>query len=290
LLSSGEFIAAPTDLAGENPDPAMRPHVVNNSWGGGATTDPWYQPVQAWIAAGIFPQFASGDLGSACGAAGNPGSLPESYAAGAFDINDNIASFSSRGPSAWGSDIIKPNLAAPGVNVRSSVPGGGYSSFNGTSMASPHVSGVVALMWSAAIAIERDIEATKDLLDVSAEDTESLTCGGMPENHNVWGQGKLDAYAPVDQSPRGPTGLLSGTVTDAATGDPIGGAHIEVTGEDHGDLAEDQHHQWPVGEVGEDLQGPVQPPHVFRQQHLRAADGQAQPGRWSGLSESGRSP
>jgi protocatechuate 3,4-dioxygenase beta subunit len=231
LLSSGQFIVAPTDLNNENPDPAMRPHIVNNSWGGGADTDPWYQPtVQAWVAAGIFPQFSAGNAGPGCGTAGNPGNLVESYAAGAFDINGNIASFSSRGPSAWGAEIVKPNIAAPGVNVRSSVPGG-YASFNGTSMASPHVSGAVALMWSAAVAIERDITATRDLLDLSAVDTPDDQCGGTPENNNVWGQGKLDAFAAVDQSPRGATGVLSGTVTDAQSGEPVAGATVSITGE-----------------------------------------------------------
>jgi subtilisin family serine protease len=235
LLSSGQFILAPTDLNNQNPDPTMRPHVVNNSWGGGATTDPWYQPtVQAWVAAGIFPQFANGNtqFGTApCGSSSNPGNLPESYAAGAFDINNNIAAFSNRGPSAWGGDVTKPNVSAPGVAVRSSVPGNGYGSSSGTSMASPHVAGAVALMWSAADVLVRDIDETRHLLDMTAIDTENLTCGGTPENNNVWGQGKLDAFAAVDASPRGPTGVLSGTVTDDGTGDPIAGATVTITGE-----------------------------------------------------------
>jgi subtilisin family serine protease/N-acetylneuraminic acid mutarotase len=232
LLSSGQFILAPTDLQGQNPDPAMRPHIVNNSWGGGADTDPWYQPtVQAWVAAGIFPQFSNGNAGPGCGTAGNPGNLVESYGAGAFDINNNIAGFSSRGPSAWGADIIKPNISAPGVNVRSSLPGNTYGNFNGTSMASPHVAGAVALMWSAAVAIERDIDTTRELLDLTAIDMPDAQCGGTPENNNVWGEGRLDAFAAVDQSPRGATGLLAGTVTDAGTSAPIGGATVSITGE-----------------------------------------------------------
>src|SRR5690606_13292426 len=78
LLSSGQFMLEPKDLNGDNPDSSMRPHVLNNSWGGPADTDPWYRPtVQAWVAAGIFPQFASGNPGSACGQADNPGNLEE---------------------------------------------------------------------------------------------------------------------------------------------------------------------------------------------------------------------
>jgi subtilisin family serine protease len=234
LLSSGQFILAPTDLNNQNADPTRRPHIVNNSWGGGADTDPWYQPtVQAWVAAGIFPQFANGNtsFGTApCGSSSNPGNLVESYAAGAFDINDNIAAFSNRGPSAWDSELIKPNISAPGVAVRSSVPTDSYGSSSGTSMASPHVAGAVALMWSAAEVLVRDIEQTRDLLDATAIDTGNLTCGGTAENNNVWGQGRLDVFAAVDASPRGPTGLLTGTVTDATTGDPIANATVTITG------------------------------------------------------------
>ena len=185
--------------------------------------------MRAWVEAGIFPQFAVGNDGPTCGRADNPGNLPESYAAGAFDMNGNLYVRSGRGPSAWGQDIIKPNITAPGVNVRCSVPGGGYASFTGTSMASPHVAGTVALMWSGAPVLERDIDATRLLLDETAADTEDLSCGGTPENNNVWGQGKLDAFAAVDHARSG-TGALTGTVTDAVTGEPIPGATVSVTG------------------------------------------------------------
>ena len=112
LISSGQWILAPTDLNGDNPRPDLRPDIVNNSWGGGSG-DPFFQPeVQAWVAAGIFPAFSNGNSGPACGTAGSPGDLPETYAAGAFDINGAIACFSSRGPSAFGG-IIKPNISAP---------------------------------------------------------------------------------------------------------------------------------------------------------------------------------
>lgn len=234
LLSSAQFMLAPTNLNNENPDPSLRPHVVNNSWGGSASTDPWFRPmVQAWVAAGIFPQFANGNtlFGTApCGSASNPGNLPESYSAGAFDIDGDIADLSNRGPSAWGSDQVKPNLAAPGIGVRSAVPGDGYDSKSGTSMASPHVAGTVALMWSAAQPLHREIDATRALLDRTAIDTEDLTCDGEPGNNNVWGQGRLDAYAAVSQAPRGPAGQLEGVVRDAADGEPVPGATVEISG------------------------------------------------------------
>lgn len=229
LLASGQWILAPTDLAGQNPRPDLRPHIVNNSWGGGPG-DPFYQAtVDAWNASGIFPQFSNGNAGPACNTSGSPGDFLNTYSAGAFDINNNIAGFSSRGPSAFGGEI-KPNIAAPGVNVRSSVPGNGYANFNGTSMASPHVAGAVALMWSGAPTLIGDINATRVLLDDTAIDTFDAQCGGTADDNNVWGEGRLDAFAAVDQSPRGPTGTLTGTVTDSGTNQPISGATIHAVG------------------------------------------------------------
>jgi subtilisin family serine protease len=196
LLSSGQFILAPTRLDGSQPNPALRPDVVNNSWSGGPT-DTFYQAtVNAWVASGIFPQFASGNPGSSCGAAGAPGDYANTYSAGAYDINNNIASFSGRGPSALGGGI-KPNVSAPGVDVRSSVPTNGYGSMSGTSMASPHVAGTVALIISRNPALRGDINGIRSILDTTATDKSDLSCGGTAGNNNVYGQGRLNAFAAV---------------------------------------------------------------------------------------------
>ncbi len=73
LLSSGQWVIAPTDLLGNNPLPALHPDIVNNSWGSGPN-DPFYQAtVAAWRAAGIIPVFASGNPGPFCGEGGSPG-------------------------------------------------------------------------------------------------------------------------------------------------------------------------------------------------------------------------
>jgi subtilisin family serine protease len=229
LLASAQWVLAPTDLNGANPRPDLRPHIVNNSWGGGGG-DFWYQAmVQAWVAAGIFPAFSIGNSGPSCGTAGSPGDYVESYGAGGFDINNNVYTSSSRGP-AVGTGIIKPNISAPAVSVRSSVPVGSYASYTGTSMASPHVAATVALIWSAAPALTGDIAQTRAILDQTAIDTSDLSCGGTAENNNVWGQGKLDAFAAVSQSPIGQVGALQGTVTDAATLLPLAGATVQAVG------------------------------------------------------------
>jgi subtilisin family serine protease len=201
LLSSGQWVLAPTKTDGSMPRPDLRPQVVNNSWGTNNGADQFYRAtVTSWVSAGIFPAFANGNNGAAgCGSVGAPGSYPESYGVGAFDINNNIASFSSRGPSPIGGGI-KPNVSAPGVNVRSSVPTNGYANFSGTSMATPHLAGAVALIWSSngAPAYRGNVAATRAVIDQTAIDVSNLTCGGTPGNNNVWGEGRLDAFAAVD--------------------------------------------------------------------------------------------
>lgn len=227
LIASGEWMLAPTDLNGANPRPDLRPNLVSNSWGGGGG-DLFYQEiVDAWIASGIFPVFANGNSGSFCGSSGSPGDYEQSYSAGAFDRFGTIADFSSRGPSILGG--IKPNISAPGVDVRSAVPGHGYEFLSGTSMATPHVAGAIALLWSAAPALLGDVASTREILDTAAVDVDDRSCGGDAANNNVWGQGKLDIVASLERAPIGPTGYLAGTVTDVG-GAAIPGARIATTG------------------------------------------------------------
>ena len=229
LLSSGQFMLAPTNLSGTGANAALRPQLVSNSWGGGPA-NPWYQStVTAWVASGIFPVFANGNNGAAgCGSAGSPGDYTNSYGVGAFDISNAIAGFSSRGGPGTGE--IKPNISAPGVNTRSAWPGSTYNSISGTSMATPHVAGVVALMLGAAPSLIGQIDQTRAILDQTAIDVSDLTCGGTAADNNVWGEGRIDALAAVTAAPRGPVGTLSGLVRDSVTLSPIAGATVALTG------------------------------------------------------------
>lgn len=200
LLECAEWILAPWDLNGQNANPALRPHVVNNSWGG-SPNDYWYTgAVAAWRAAGIFPAFANGNDGPECSTSHSPGDYWNTFSAGATTSTDEIAGFSSRGPSAY-HGFMKPDISAPGAGVRSSVPGNGYALFNGTSMASPHVAGSIALLWSAVPELIGQVEQSGWLLQQAADpQTTNEGCGGDGPTdvpNNTFGYGILDVHAAV---------------------------------------------------------------------------------------------
>jgi len=229
LLGAGEFLTAPWDAAGENPDPSLAPDIINNSWGG-PPADPFFAGVvEAWSAAGIIAVFSSGNEGPSCSTAGSPGDFADVISAGATDIDDVIGDFSSRGPTL--DDRVKPDLSAPGVDVVSSVPGGGYESFSGTSMAAPHVAGSIALMMSAEPGLVGDFDAIAGLLGDTAVDIVDLSCGGDPSGdpNNVYGDGRLDALLATLVARDG--AAVVGTVTDAGNGDPVAGASVVLTGD-----------------------------------------------------------
>lgn len=152
------LIAAAQWMTDPDGDPATadQPVAVNNSWSAEDANDPWFRTIiRRWVELGITPVFAAGNTGPDASTVGSPAGYPEALAVGALNENDTVASFSSRGPVTWldldgtgparGTVITKPDVSAPGVNITSST-GDGYLAFSGTSMASPHVAGVIALM------------------------------------------------------------------------------------------------------------------------------------------------
>ena len=228
LHAAFQWIMAPTNLQGQNADPAKAPDIVSNSWGDTNSSDQtFWQDVLNLRAGGILPVFAGGNNGPGAGSVDSPGSYPQSFAVGATSINDTIASFSGRGPSPWGE--IKPDMSAPGVSIRSSVPPvidqsmyeGGWS---GTSMATPHIAAAAALL----------LQARSGLTITATEFALTNTALALPTStsapNNDYGWGRLDAYQAVSAVLNG--GRFWGRVTDAISGQPLPGALVGMERQD----------------------------------------------------------
>ncbi|QED50155.1 S8 family serine peptidase [Cytobacillus dafuensis] len=206
LLEAGEWILAPKDAEG-NPHPEKAPDVVNNSWGSVIEgVDEWFRPmVQNWRAAEIFPVFAAGNSSYKEGLIWTPANYPESFAVGYTDSN-NLRGFNSgRGPSTFG--VMKPDISAPGENIRSSDLGGSYSTLSFTMWGAPHISGVVSLMKQANPSLTVD-EIEKILKDSATPLTDS-TYPTSP--NNGYGHGLVNAYMAVSSITSG-LGLVQGQV------------------------------------------------------------------------------
>lgn len=171
----------------ETDDGAM---LVSNSWGGSnpsAKDDPkdnaMCKAVDSWVKLGVMPIFAAGNSGPSAKTVGLPGGCPNAFTIGATDSADKIASFSSRGPAVWKTgSFVKPDILAPGVKVKSSMPGNKYAELSGTSMATPHVAGVVALMY------QLQPKLTVDQLAKALKSTATK----VGEDPNTYGSGRID--------------------------------------------------------------------------------------------------
>ncbi|MFD0886331.1 S8 family serine peptidase, partial [Streptosporangium algeriense] len=208
LVATAQWMLAPTDLNGQNPRPELAPNVVNSSWGWGpgeAGVD-FRDSVNTWITAGIFPVFANGNEGKTkpCDTSRHPGSYLETYSVGNLDSAGNVYDESSRGPGENGD--MKPNISAPGAQIRSSTPEGGYGLMTGTSQAAPHVAGAIALILSAAPSLRGNVSAIRTLLDDTAVDIPDTSCGGTADDNNVAGEGAMDVRAAVQAAPDDPLG------------------------------------------------------------------------------------
>ncbi|GAA0814941.1 S8 family serine peptidase [Spirilliplanes yamanashiensis] len=185
-----QFMLAPFPPGGDpftDGRPRRAPHVLTNSWGcpevEGCDTGALRPAVDAFAAAGVFFVAAAGNTGPRCGSVdAAPAPYPSAFTVGAVGDDGRVTDFSSRGGG-------KPDLVAPGAGIVSALPGGTYGALDGTSMATPHVAGVVALVWSAQPALVGDVERTRRLLVDTAVPVTG-PCGGA-------GAGRVDAYAAV---------------------------------------------------------------------------------------------
>jgi hypothetical protein len=224
LLACADWILAPGGST------ANRPKIVNNSWGGGGG-DSWYlTKVNAWRAAGIFPAFSSGNPGSTCGLIGSPSDYQESFASGGYDSARNVYTNSGRGPSAYGHDpYTKPNISGPAVSVISSYPTNSWASMTGTSMASPHTAGTVALLWSCNPSLVGNIDATFQLLQNNTDTPPAGNCGVPPDGQGnyTFGYGYLNALkVGIAGCSTAGVGTLTGTIT--SSGSPLANAVVTV--------------------------------------------------------------
>jgi subtilisin family serine protease len=210
-----EFFLAPYPVGGTpaQGNAALAPDVTTNSWScppsEGCSVTSLQAAVEAQRAAGIMTVVAAGNSGSGCSTVGDPpGIYDASYTVGALNTGtDTVASFSSRGPvTIDGSNRPKPDIAAPGTGTRSSTRTSttSYGSMSGTSMATPHVAGAVALLWSAQPGLVNKIGQTETILNNATVHLTSATCSSITGvfPNNVFGYGRLDIRSAVDQGLR----------------------------------------------------------------------------------------
>ncbi|MGE0884883.1 MAG: S8 family serine peptidase [Blastocatellales bacterium] len=224
-----EWFLAPYPIGGTpaQGDPSKAPDITTNSWtcppSEGCSPSTLQSAVEAQRAAGIMMVVAAGNSGSSCSTVSDPPSFyAASYTVGAFSASTGtIASFSSRGPAtADGSNRLKPEITAPGVSVRSALRGSvsSYGSLSGTSMATPHTAGAIALLWSARPQLKNQIQQTIDLVNQAAVDVNSTSCSSSGTPNNVYGWGRLDIKAAVDSSSSCSYSLSPTNATFASTG------------------------------------------------------------------------
>jgi subtilisin family serine protease len=213
-----EFFLAPYPVGGTpaQGDPTKAPDVTTNSWScptsEGCSASTLQAGVEAQRSAGIMMVVAAQNSGPGCSTVTDPpGIYDAAYSIGALNTGtDTIASFSSRGPiTADGSNRIKPDISAPGTSTRScyNTSDTAYASLSGTSMATPHVAGAVALLWSKLPSLRHNITATENILNDSAVHISSTACGAAGPPNNVYGFGRIDILAAANHL------LLTGAVS-----------------------------------------------------------------------------
>ncbi|MDJ0754633.1 MAG: S8 family serine peptidase [Ardenticatenaceae bacterium] len=212
-LACLEFMLAPFPQGGDpqvDGRPDLAADVLNNSWAcppvEGCDPTSLQPALDALRAAGIFVVASAGNEGlGGCSTVNSPIAIYDSvFSVGAINRGQNLAEFSSLGPvTVDGSGRPKPDIVAPGVGILSAFPESTYATTDGTSMAGPHVAGVVALVWSANPDLVGNIEGTEQILQDTARplDGGSInSCGDEALPNNLVGYGLVDAYAAVQSA------------------------------------------------------------------------------------------
>lgn len=156
--------------------------VLSVSLGFRGYTDDFLPLVQTLRARGVLPVFAVGNEGA--GTSRSPGNYAEALCVGAMGPDERVADFSSSRQFARPADPVVPDLVAPGIAVVSAMPGGGYQEMDGSSMATPHVAGLAALL------LQSKPTATIDAVEKAILDS----CFPLPsESHDRQNRGVPDA-------------------------------------------------------------------------------------------------
>ncbi|HEY3267105.1 MAG TPA: S8 family serine peptidase [Armatimonadota bacterium] len=221
VIEAGQWMADPN--GDSNPNDA--PWAINCSWSFDSSITTAFRPVlQLWRSEGIVPVFAAGNAGPGRYSIESPASDPLALSVGMTNIFDAVADASGRGPApppAPFNENMKPDLVAPGVQIRSSLPGNRYGVDTGTSMAAPHVTGALALIRQdyPAITVEEAIQRVK----ATAADL------GSPGADPNYGEGRLDVLAAAHASPVYQPAALTGVVLDSS-GNPTRDAIVDAEG------------------------------------------------------------
>ena len=213
-----EFFLAPYPVGGTpaQGNPTLAPDITTNSWtcppGEGCSVNTLRAAVEAQQAAGIMMVVAAGNQGPGCSTLLSPPSFYQaSYTVGALTTGtDTIAPFSNRGSvTIDGSHRLKPDITAPGTDIRSSLNNSdtAYGTMSGTSMATPHIAGAVALLWSARPEWRHDIDISRTAINDAAVHILNGACDGghAVTPNNTYGHGRVDILAAVTRP--GPTAV-----------------------------------------------------------------------------------
>jgi len=205
-LDCMQFMLAPFPHGGNafsDGDASKGAMIINNSWGcpdaEGCDSNVFLPAVDALKTAGIFMSVAAGNTGYyGCDTVIDPPAIySEVLSSGSVNHEGNISDFSSLESYALdNSNQQKPEILAPGEDVISSAPGGTYSMVSGTSFAAPHVSGVVALMWSANPKLIGNVDQTTKILLETSHPYQGQLPSCVAQTDQIK-SGLIDAYQAV---------------------------------------------------------------------------------------------